>query len=307
MPKVTGQRVLITGAGGFIGRWAPPAFEKRGFEVHSLTSQPGGEHTRDPRWYHHDLLGGGDIDSVMSRVRPSHLLHLAWITTPGAYWTSDENHRWVDTSVKMLHSAARHGCQRIVMAGSCAEYDWGHGLCSEDDTPLEPATLYGRCKVSLAETLDAFGRQEGISTAWGRIFFLFGPYEHPERLVPSIIRAILDERPAECTHGNQERDFLYSLDVADAFAALVDSPVEGAVNIGSGDTIQIKDLATTIAKKMGRPDLLRLGARPAPPGEPPVLRPNVTRLRDHLGWRPTETLDSGLEKTIDWWRNSAIS
>jgi nucleoside-diphosphate-sugar epimerase len=304
---VTDKRVLITGARGFIGRWAAPALENRGFEVHGLTSKPVQDRAGTDRLHHLDLLDGKDLDAVMAKIRPTHLLHLSWITTPGVYWSDPANLDWVSASLRLMRAAARQGCKRIVMAGTCAEYEWDDSLCSEYDTPLRPATVYGTCKHDLSQALDAFGKQENISTAWGRIFFLFGPHEPPERLVPSVIRAILEGRPAECTHGNQLRDFLYSADVADAFAALVDSSVEGSVNIGSGEPIRLKDLVTRIADLMGRPELVHLGARPAPPDEPLELIPDVTRLQEELGWKPSETLDSGLEKTIAWWRLAAAS
>lgn len=300
------KKVLITGATGFIGRWVGQSLEKRGFEVHGVTSKSLVEAGRCmPHLHRVNIHDSQDLDAIVARVRPTHLLHLAWVTTPGVYWTTPENYDWVGASLNLMRAAARHGCRRVVMAGSCAEYEWSGGLCSEDKTPLRPATIYGTCKHALAQMLDAFGRHDQVSTAWGRIFFLFGPHEHPQRLVPSVVRAILEGRPAECTHGNQVRDFLYSADVADAFAALLDSPAEGPVNIGSGEPIRLRDLVTCIAENMGRADLVRLGACPAPPDEPLKLIPDITRLREEVGWTPSETLNSGLEKTISWWRAAA--
>lgn len=296
--------MLITGITGFIGRWTGKPLAARGFEVHGLSSKRPSMAIDCGALVHHvDIHDREKLEAVIAEVRPTHLLHLAWVTTPGVYWETPENFDWVGASLNLMRAAARHGCRRIVMAGSCAEYDWSAGLCSEEKTPLRPATVYGSCKHALAQMVDAFGKQERISTAWGRIFFLFGPHEHPERLVPSVIRAIMKAQPAECTHGNQVRDFLYSADVAGAFAALLDSSAEGPVNIGSGEPIQLKDLVTRIGAQMGRADLLRLGTRPAPRDEPLELIPDVTRLREEIGWMPSETLDGGLEKTIDWWRS----
>ena len=98
-----------------------------------------------------------------------------------------------------------------------------------------PCTPYAECKIALQQTLADVGRTQGLSTAWGRIFFQFGPHEHPERLVASVIISLLSGREAPCTHGRQIRSFLHVADVGAAFAALLDSELEGAVNIGSGE------------------------------------------------------------------------
>ena len=182
------------------------------------------------------------------------------------------------------------------------------GVCLENSSPLadqsvEPLSPYAQCKIALQRLLADFGRQAGVSTAWGRIFFQFGPYEYPERLVPSVICNLLQNRPAPSTLGTQIRSFLDVRDVGAAFAALLDSGAEGPVNIGSGEHIALKDLIENIGRKTGRADLLRLGARPTPPWEPPLLVPDVRRLRDEVRWRPRIALDQGLSDSIAWWRD----
>jgi UDP-glucuronate decarboxylase len=161
---------------------------------------------------------------------------------------------------------------------------------------------YAACKIALQTILDDFGRRERLSTAWGRIFFQFGPHEHPDRLVPSVICNLLLNREAPCSHGRQIRSFLHVADVGEAFAAVLDSELEGPVNIGSDERVSLADLVDRIGRQIGRPELLRLGARPAPPGEPSLLVPDIHRLRDEARWRPRFTLDEALSDTVAWWR-----
>jgi nucleoside-diphosphate-sugar epimerase len=187
------------------------------------------------------------------------------------------------------------------MAGSCAEYDWSAGLCSEASTPLIPATLYGATKLALGKVLDAFGRETGISAVWARIFFTFGPREHPNRLVASVIRSILAGEPAACSDGRQVRDFLYVDDVADALVTLLVGQLTGAVNVGSGQPLSVADLARRVGDLMARPDLIKLGARPTAIEEPPLVVADVHRLRG-AGWAPRHNLDAALGETIAWWR-----
>lgn len=307
------KRVLVSGAGGFIGRWSVPALKSLGYEVHAVLS--GKAHREVPGQlggamiHCADLLNESATDELLDEVKPTHLLHFAWIATPGLYWNSTDNFHWVAASERLLHAFHARGGRRVLMAGTCAEYDWTRVQeCDELKSPLAddaaaPSSPYIACKIALQRTLAEFGHRERLSTAWGRIFFQFGPYEHPDRLVASVIRNLLLDREAPCSHGRQIRSFLHVADVGSAFAALLDSELEGPVNIGSDERIALTDLIDRIGAQIGRPELLRLGARSTPSQEPSILVPAIHRLRDEAGWRPRFTLNAGLSDTIDWWRS----
>jgi nucleoside-diphosphate-sugar epimerase len=309
---MSSKRVLVSGAGGFIGRWSVPALIEAGYEVHAVAghtlSRPLPPQLRGAAIHRVDLFDAGAVDGLMARVAPSHLLHFAWIATPGVYWSSPDNGRWLGASVNLMQRFASGGGVRVVMAGSAAEYDWTRvGVCHEMTSPLANAgvpgvTAYARAKLEMQFALQRFAADHALSAAWGRIFFQFGPDEHPDRLVASVIRSLLAGREAPCSHGRQVRSFLHVADVGAAFAALLDSPVEGAVNVGSGDGLSIAELVSEVGAQIGRPELVRLGARGAPPDEPPLLVPDVTRLRSEVGWQPRFGLRDGIADTIAWWR-----
>ncbi|QJW99143.1 NAD-dependent epimerase/dehydratase family protein [Frigoriglobus tundricola] len=294
------MRLLITGATGFIGLPAWRAARDT-FDVYATARRPGAPGVM--RVHPCDLLAPGAAEQLMDEVRPTHLLHLAWIATPGTYWTSPDNDRWVAASKRLLLAFARSGGGRAVVAGTCAEYDWTAAeVCRESDTPLRPQTTYGRCKLELSEWATAFGRARGVRVAWARLFWTYGPREHPGRLVPSVARSLLAGAPALCSAGTQERDFLHVDDVAAALVALTHSSLSGPINIGSGEPVAVRDVVAGVARACGRTGLVRLGARPTPPGEPPRVTADVTRLRDELGWRPRIDLATGLRATANWWR-----
>lgn len=308
-------RVLVTGAGGFIGRWSVAALRARNYEVHAVLA-PGGTgpliaQLDDADVHRADLLNARSIDALVAAIRPTHLLHFAWIATPGVYWSSAENHRWLDAGIRLAQSFFGSGGQRAVMAGSCAEYDWTRvSVCKEESSPLADTAAvapaaYAAAKIAMHRSLARLGQQYGASTAWGRIFFQFGPGEHASRLVPTVIRSLLAGREALCTAGTQVRSFLHVADVGDAFAALLDSEVQGAVNIGSGERLAVAALIGNIAAQIGRADLVRLGAKPLPAGEPALLVPELSRLHGELGWQPHFTLQTALADTIAWWRQQA--
>jgi nucleoside-diphosphate-sugar epimerase len=302
------KRVLVTGAGGFIGRWSIAPLLAKGYEVHAVLS--GGAVPAElpgATLHRANLLDEPEVDALLARVAPTHLLHFAWIATPGVYWQSPDNVRWLGASEHLMREFRARGGQRIVMAGSCVEYDWSKGgVCEERsnpavDTAEAPLSLYAAAKIALQRKLAEFSAGDYLSAAWGRIFFQYGPYEHPDRLVPSVIRHLLVNQEALCTHGRQVRSFLHVADVGAAFVSLLDSEVQGPVNIGSDERIALAELIERIGYEIGRPDLIRLGARIAPAGEPSLLVPDIRRLRDEVRWQPRFTLSTGITDTIAWW------
>lgn len=297
------KRILVTGANGFVGRHCLPLLAARGYEVHAVYSQHPLSEMSNVKWHEADLLESSAVSNLMDDVEPTHLLHLAWVATPGIFWNSPANLRWVRASLDLLETFVLNGGQRIVMAGSCAEYDWKHGHLVEGATPLVPASLYGAAKHALQCILEQFAAQTGLSAAWGRLFFLYGPHEHPDRIVSYVVRSLLRGEQAHCSHGNQVRDFLYVEDAASAFVALLESEVSGPVNIASGEAVTLKEMIIKIASQLDGHHLIQWGSRPTPVGDPELLTAEVQRLRNEVEWSPQWGLESGLNETINWWKS----
>jgi len=296
------KKVLVTGASGFIGRQCIPLLLDRGYEVHALYSKTKIPFAKDVIQHPINLLDVTKIEPLIKKISPSHLLHLAWNAIPGLYWTTNENIDWLQASLQLVKSFNTHGGKRAVFAGTCAEYDWNDGFCSEEKTLLNPSTLYGKCKASLYKEL----QQQKLNFAWGRIFFLYGPHEHEKRLVPTVINCLLNNQIAKCSHATQKRDFLHVKDVADAFVTLLESSLQGAINIGSGIDLPIKDITTKIGKILNLETLIEYAPKPAILTEPMILKPCTLRLFNELKWRPKINLDNGLNETIQWWKSQYI-
>ncbi len=278
-------RVLLTGATGLIGRHAVGPLAARGYEVLAL-SRSG----RDGIAV--DLLEPAAMRRTVAGARADTLLHLAWADGPDR-WTTPANLDWVAATLTLLRAFAEAGGRRAVLVGSCAEYDWGQSVLSEA-APLNPATLYGAAKARLGQLTLAAGPSLGLGLAWARPFFTYGPGEPRGRLFGDLIRGLSAGQPVDCTDGVQRRDFLHVDDLAEALAALLASPVTGAVNIGSGLAVPVGDMIATLARQMGRLDLIRLGARPRPVGDPACLQADVTRLRNAVGFTPRHDMESGI-------------
>lgn len=296
------KRAIVTGATGFIGRVAVPALRARGFEVH-LLSRNAIANSVDAFLHRVNLFADDGVAPLIKDIRATHLLHLAWCTEPPTYWVSPENLRWVQASLGLLAHFREAGGRRVVGVGTCAEYDWRYGYCIEGVTPTAPHSVYGVSKNCLRELQAAYCALSGISEAWGRVFHLYGPGEHPKRLVPTLVSGLLQGAPVPCSHGEQIRDYLHVTDAASALAALLDSDVKGPVNIGSGRPLAVRDLIRAFADEVDRHDLVRLGALPLGVDEPHMLVASAERLAKEVGWKPAFDLKRGVAETVEWWRS----
>jgi len=227
-------------------------------------------------------------------------MHLAWCTKPGQYWTSPDNERWLTSSLILVRSFFELGGVRFVGAGSCAEYEWNNVVCREGATPLLPQSVYGSSKCKLFEALEQLNRQ-GASCAWGRVFWTYGPGEDRGRLVPFVINNLLKKEIARCSSGSQIRDYMHVADVAAAFKTLIHSDVKGAVNIGSGHAISVRDLVNFIANELDARDLVQFAAQTATVDGADIVSADVGKL-NALGFKPRIDLSSGIDGTIKWWQ-----
>jgi nucleoside-diphosphate-sugar epimerase len=296
--------VLVTGAGGFIGLPTVERLAQAGEEVHALSTRANPLEIPGVRWHRVDLADRGAVQELIDRLVPERLAHLAWCTEHGRFWGAPENVVWVQHSLHLVDAFVRCGGRRLVVLGTCAEYDWSsaEGPLSESASRVAPATLYGVAKDALRRVAGVYAEQEGIEFAWGRLFFLYGPREAPERLVPSVIRSLLAEETVATTSGRQIRDFMHVADASAAVTALLDSSVVGAVNIASGTGVTVGEVTDRIVHLIGRPELIRRGALPDRPGDPQLLVADVTRLRNEVGFRPRWGLADGLANTVRWWK-----
>ncbi len=299
------MKVLVTGAGGFVGAPTVRLLAQAGYDVHAVSRSGRVPPLPGLTLHRADLLDPAERQRLIAAVRPSHLLHLAWFVEHGEFWTSLENVDWLAASLHLLRLFQSSGGRRWVGAGTYAEYDWSPGGILPEDGPIRPVSLYGSSKASLWMTADSFGQQTGMSMAWGRIFNAYGPGEPAGRLVPSVIRSLLAGQVAECTAGTQVRDFIHVDNIAAAFVRLLETSHTGAFNIGSGTGARVGEVSETIAGLIGRTDLLRLGAVPSRPGEPAFLVASPDRLKS-LGLQPPLSLTTGLEQTITWWQNYSV-
>jgi nucleoside-diphosphate-sugar epimerase len=252
------MKVLVTGAGGWIGGYCIPLLKERGY---------------DPVPYKGALEYGYVVPRSISGF-PT-LLHLAWETTPGVFWSSPLNRDWFLASLRLFQEFVQGGGKRIVVAG----------------TGADTATPYGMAKDAMRRVLEAYQDAAGVSCAYGKIYYLYGPHEKPQRLVPAIIKSLLAGKEYTIGKADHQASIAHVHDVAASLVSMLDVGLTGSVEIG-GDVVTLGELGRIIAAKIGRPELLTLGDTPSSPYVP---------LHAH-DWPRKYDLHSGLDEAIQYWK-----
>lgn len=296
-------RILVTGASGFVGTSTLRPLLDLGYEVVGTYHSGQPPRNIDVSWRQVDLLSEEEAIEAVEKVKPDILLALAWDMSPENY-SSLNNLVWLAKTTALMKAFADSGGKRLVVCGSCAEYDWSCGQPSfdETETPLRPETLYGRAKVALYWAFLAICHEYRISGAWLRPFFLYGPHEAPHRLIPFFIRSLLAGTEATCKSANLQRDYLHVDDAGNAIANVISQSMEGPINIGSGIATPISEIVLEIGHQLGAQSLVRLEEQTT---REPIVRASTKRLKES-GWTPKIELADGLRRTIQWWKSQEV-
>lgn len=300
------MRVLLTGASGFIGSYVARLLQSQGYTVYALVRP-----TSD-LWRIQDIISNleivkGDLTlreemkAQLKSIQPNLCIHLAWCEAIDGYLSGSGHVDSLVIGLDLVRELVAVGCRRILIAGTCVEYDTSLGYLSEA-SPDKAESLYAATKHALHKVTDQFVRGVGAELVWIRFFSLFGPFEDERRLVPSIILQLLRNDVAKVTPGAQVRDYLYVEDAAEAVCALAMSRFTGTINVASGRPISVGDLALKIGTILNKRELVSLGARPYRDSEPMFVCANIDRLRDVIGWSPRFDLEAGLKQAIEWWK-----
>lgn len=293
------KSVLLTGATGLIGRAAVRPLLERGFTVYALkrpATTPAIADAAEVRWLDADLQDPAAVARACAAARATHLLHFAWRTS-GDYRQANDNFSLLAASLELLRRFADNGGRRAVAAGTCFEYAFSAAPLRED-APLAPATPYAHCKCHLRELAELFCVANGLSFAWGRIFFVYGPGESPARLGGKLLANFRAGQPVTIPAAPLARDYVYTRDVGGAFAALLDGEVAGAVNVGSGAPVTLRDFALAFARPLGAEALLHEDPGVDVSGQPPLIAADVGRLRDEVGYACRYSLADAVRELV---------
>ena len=284
------MRIFVTGANGFVGRAFCAEALSRGHQVLGLCRQAC------------DLsfqTCAGSLEAPpwpeIEHFHPEAVVHLAWIATPGIYLNSPENDLLLGQSQRLIERLAERGVKRVVATGTCIEYASSQAPLREDFSPLDPIFPYAKAKVALGRWLEDVSSSLGITSAWLRIFYPYGPGEHPSRLPTLILRNLAAGTAVELRTPDSIKDYLFVDDLARCIRTVLESPITGSVNAGSGAGVRIRDLALAAAEVLNADASLVKSANPVTPDPWPVQIADPRRLLE-IGWQAATPLKTGLAK-----------
>ncbi len=288
------KKVLVTGATGLIGKELIKPLLEHNFEVYSITID---ENNPDNaiNWIKGNLFDENCIKIVMEKIKPEYLLNMAWCTV-GDYLKSDINYKFLNAGTNLLKHFKDNGGKRVVFAGTCFEYKFKDEPLKETDE-LEPEkTVYTFCKNKLHEIAKYFCKMNNISLAYGRIFYVYGRNEDKSRLTGMIIDKLSHGEEVIIKSGSLYKDYMYAKDIAGAFVSLLDSNIEGSVNICTGKAVSIKDYAFEIGRQMGKEQLVIFKDEPS--NQPPIIVGDNSRLVNEVRYKINYDLNTGIKEII---------
>jgi nucleoside-diphosphate-sugar epimerase len=269
------MRIFLTGQDGFIGREILRQAREAGHEVMGLEKP---FRMANPPW------------KEIEAFAPEVCIHCAWIATPGIYLESPENVRHREWTLAMIRRLAVIGTRRFVVAGTCAEYGPSDHPLRETEEPGS-STLYGREKSFLRLQLEEEALRSGFDLIWTRIFYPYGPGEHPDRLISFLIRNAISGKESPLKQPAALRDYIHVQDIARAFLLLAEKAGPGIFNIGTGEGVGLSALRSLIESSFGTGqgypwDIDSSVVRDA-------VVADVSRISE-LGWKPRFAIKEGL-------------
>jgi nucleoside-diphosphate-sugar epimerase len=296
------RRILITGAGGFVGAATVRAAITDGHEVHALVRKPGAARLSGlaGRLHIHaaDLSDSKAIAALLADIQPEIVVHSAWEGVGGALRAGDIQFENIRTTLALVDASIAAGASKFLGLGSQAEYGRFDRRITEDDLPL-PTMLYGAAKLSASHLARQRLREAGMGFAWLRLFSVYGPGDNPNWLIPSVAASLMQGIAPKCTLGTQKWDYLHIDDVASGtLAAAITDDATGIFNLSSGAPVAVRTIIERL-RDLAAPGLvLNFGEIAFGPDQIMHLEGDNSRLKAATGWAPRIDALDGLADVV---------
>jgi nucleoside-diphosphate-sugar epimerase len=300
-PSTPRTRVLVTGAGRFIGRHVAKRLIARRCEVHGISRSETGGDDKNIRWWQGDVTDSERIDAIVSAARPEIIVHLA------SHVSGDRSLSRVLpilrenllSAVNVLVVASKAGCRRVILAGSLEEPHAG------EDFPT-PASPYAAAKWAASGYARMFHALYRLPVVLVRIAMTYGPGQVDDtKLVPYVVRSLLRGESPALTSGRKSVDWVYVEDLAEGIAcACFAEAIDGkTIDLGSGTCVPVREVVTQLVAITNPSVVPQFGAIPDRPLERALLA-DTAAAKALLGWRAVTPLDEGLRRTVAWYREN---
>lgn len=300
-------RLLVVGGNGFIGRHIVNHAIGLGWDITSLNLLPrheSAEHSQNVHYLAADIADGNVLKTVLGDASFEYVVNCGGYIDHTLFFSGGR--AVFDTHfggvLNLVENLNRNVLQSFVNIGSSDEY--GNTSAPQVETQREsPISPYSLGKVAATHFLQMLHRTESFPATTLRLFLTYGPGQDDRRFLPQIIKGCLEGRSFSTSTGKQLRDFCFIQDTVDAVFAAFSRPAIGGevVNIGSGQPVSVRQVIEAVQRLIGR-GKPRFGEIAHRPGENMELYANISKAKALLNWEPNVTLETGLDKTIQWIR-----
>jgi UDP-glucose 4-epimerase len=307
------KRVIVTGGTGFVGANLVRRLLKDGHQVHLLVRRgysPWRIRTIRKEVHIHqvEFQDAKALGSIVGRIRPDWIFHLA---TSGAYsWQTDLS-AMVQTNIvgtiNLVQACLRTGFETFVNTGSSSEYGFKKSPPSEREW-LEPNSHYAFTKASASLFCRYTAQSQNVRLYTLRLYSVYGPYEEPGRLMPTLIRLGRKGELPPLVNPETARDYVFVDDVVDAYLLAAIQPVQetGAIyNIGSGIQTSLRDVVNVARQELGIVEQPRWGTMPQRIWDTNIWVADKQKAFSALGWRPKFTFQQGFHTMVQWFSENA--
>lgn len=307
------KRALLTGGTGFVGANLARRLLADGHEVHLLVRE---SYTGwridairgDVRLHTVDMLDAEALNGVVAQVKPEWVFHLA---AHGAYSWQTDVRRILDTNLtatmNLVEACLKTGFEAFVNTGSSSEYGYKDHAPAEDE-PVEPNSHYAVFKASATMFCRFTAQRERVHLPTLRLYSVYGPFEEPNRLIPTLILRGLRGQLPPLVNPDIARDYVYVDDVCDAYIAAAHTPTDeyGAVyNIGGGAQTSLREIVALARELMPISVEPQWGTMPDRAWDTSVWVANLAKIRATLKWEAQTLLSDGFARFIAWFEGDA--
>ena len=281
------MKTLITGASGFIGKSLIK--QPLSGQIHTVCRKQSSKKSNGVIEHFGDLQDTNFL-KYLAKQKFERVIHLAWSNLPEL--TPENNNVNLITSKNLIKIMADSGVSEINISGSCLEYG-DLETCVPEDLTGTNIGHFGECKLKLLQSL----QELGISYRWLRIFYAYGPNQHPNSLLSAAYDSALKQVSFHPKDPTLARDFIFVGDVASAFVQLMNQKkATGVFNVGSGKSTGIQDMLSYLHSQLDAPKIELKLSRPS-------LHADLRIIEAACGWKPELDHLEGINRFIDWRRN----
>jgi UDP-glucose 4-epimerase len=295
------MKILITGGTGFIGVPVLNNFIENieGVEILNLTKSRPNSYSKQVEYYNCDLSNPQTYQAKVEAFDPEVVIHLAWEGIPD--FSLEMCMKNIHSSISLIEIVTKvKSCKKIITTGSCFEYNNKIGICNEDDIVI-PKDYFTFAKKTILSFLELECNKNNIAYGWARLFYVYGPNQRSESLIPTLIETLKTNRTPDLRTPKNANDFIHVNDVAAAIFKMTSNVFQsGIYNLGSGKSTPVIEVSKIVEVALSENDIYTkdLVQRTINTEKTIDFFADIRKSFKEFNWMPKVELEEGIKSVI---------